>query len=86
MDVEFLEASAGDLPLADALVDAYTISFGIRNVTNIDVALNEAFRVLKPGGRFMCLEFSKVKVPGLKEFYEVYSDSVIPVGVLLLIS
>ena len=72
--------SAEELPLPDASVDTYTISFGIRNVTNIDVALSEAFRVLKPGGRFLCLEFSKVTIPGLREFYDVYSDNVIPVG------
>ena len=80
VDVEFLEASAESLPLPDQCVDSYTISFGIRNVTNIDIALAEAFRVLKPGGRFMCLEFSKVNVPGFREFYDVYSDNVIPVS------
>jgi demethylmenaquinone methyltransferase/2-methoxy-6-polyprenyl-1,4-benzoquinol methylase len=58
--------------------DAYTIAFGIRNVTSIDTALAEAYRVLKPGGRFLCLEFSAVAVPGLEQIYEAYSFSVIP--------
>jgi ubiquinone/menaquinone biosynthesis methyltransferase len=79
LSVDFLEASAESLPLPDGSVDAYTVSFGIRNVTNIDVALAEAYRVLKPGGRFMCLEFSKVVVPGLREVYDAYSATVIPV-------
>lgn len=58
--------------------DAYTIAFGIRNVTHIDRALAEAYRVLKPGGRFMCLEFSHVDVPLLDRFYDAYSFTVIP--------
>ena len=53
------------LPLPDKHLDAYTIAFGIRNVTHIDKALSEAYRVLKPGGRFLCLEFSEVQVAGL---------------------
>jgi len=64
--------------LADASVDAYTIGFGIRNVTNREAALGEAFRVLKPGGRFLCLEFSHVDVPGMEQVYEAYSMTVIP--------
>ena len=54
-------------------MDAYTIAFGIRNVTHIDAALREARRVLKPGGRFLCLEFSRVEVPGLDTLYDAYS-------------
>ncbi len=58
--------------------DAYTIAFGIRNVPRIDLALAEAHRVLKPGGRFLCLEFSPVDVPGLDQLYDAYSFNVIP--------
>jgi ubiquinone/menaquinone biosynthesis C-methylase UbiE len=59
-------------------MDLYTIAFGIRNVTDRDQALREAHRVLRPGGRFMCLEFSEVVVPGFKEIYDVYSFNMIP--------
>jgi demethylmenaquinone methyltransferase/2-methoxy-6-polyprenyl-1,4-benzoquinol methylase len=69
---------AQSLPLPDACVDAYTIAFGIRNVTRIEQALSEARRVLKPGGRFLCLEFSRVVAPGLDAIYERYSFSVLP--------
>jgi len=72
---------AGDaeaLPLPDNSFDAYTIAFGIRNVTHIDRVLTEARRVLKPGGRFLCLEFSKVEVPGLDVLYDKFSFSVLP--------
>ncbi|HEX2761436.1 MAG TPA: class I SAM-dependent methyltransferase, partial [Rhizomicrobium sp.] len=62
----------------DAHFDSYTIAFGIRNVTHIDVALREARRVLKPGGRFLCLEFSKVEVPGLDTLYDAYSFKLLP--------
>ena len=58
--------------------DAYSIAFGLRNVTHIDAALADARRVLKPGGRFMCLEFSKVMVPLLDKLYDTYSFSVLP--------
>lgn len=71
--------SAEALPLEDNSVDVYTISFGIRNVTNIDQALREAHRVLVPGGRFMCLEFSHVTNPLMKQVYDTYSFEVIPV-------
>ncbi len=66
------------LPLADRSVDAYTIAFGLRNTTHIDAVLAEAQRVLKPAGRFMCLEFSHVAVPLLGEIYERYSFRVLP--------
>lgn len=58
--------------------DAYTIAFGIRNVTHIDRALSEALRVLRPGGRFFCLEFSSVEWVGLKEAYDLYSEHLLP--------
>ncbi len=77
-NVDFVEANAEDLPFADATFDAYTIAFGIRNVPRIDRALSEAFRVLKPGGRFLCLEFSDVDMPLLDRFYEAWSFNAIP--------
>jgi len=70
--------NAEALPFPDRSVDAYTIAFGIRNVTRIEQALLEAHRVLKYGGRFLCLEFSEVTVPGFAEFYETYSFEAIP--------
>jgi demethylmenaquinone methyltransferase/2-methoxy-6-polyprenyl-1,4-benzoquinol methylase len=66
------------LPLASSSVDAYTIAFGIRNVTHLDRALAEARRVLRPGGRFACLEFGHVVVPAVGRLYEAYSDHVLP--------
>jgi demethylmenaquinone methyltransferase / 2-methoxy-6-polyprenyl-1,4-benzoquinol methylase len=70
--------NAEALPFADRSFDAYTIAFGIRNVTHIDRALSEAYRVLKPGGRFLCLEFSHVNVPLLDKLYDFHSFEVIP--------
>jgi demethylmenaquinone methyltransferase/2-methoxy-6-polyprenyl-1,4-benzoquinol methylase len=67
-----------NLPVEDASQDAYTIAFGIRNFTHLDRALAEAYRVLKPGGRFMCLEFSRVAAPGLDDLYDLYSFAVLP--------
>jgi demethylmenaquinone methyltransferase / 2-methoxy-6-polyprenyl-1,4-benzoquinol methylase len=66
------------LPFPDRSFDAFTIAFGIRNVTRIDVALAEARRVLRPGGRFLCLEFSRVAVPALERLYDLYSFHVLP--------
>jgi demethylmenaquinone methyltransferase/2-methoxy-6-polyprenyl-1,4-benzoquinol methylase len=74
----FLQGNAEELPFADRSFDFYTIAFGIRNVTHIDRALSETFRVLKRGGRFMCLEFSEVQVPGLDKLYDLFSFRVIP--------
>jgi demethylmenaquinone methyltransferase/2-methoxy-6-polyprenyl-1,4-benzoquinol methylase len=71
-------ADAERLPYADSSVDAYTIAFGIRNVTRIDKALAEARRVLKIGGRFQCLEFSHLATEGLQKLYDAYSFRVIP--------
>ena len=76
--IEWVCGNAESLPFADASFDAYTIAFGIRNVTHIDQALREARRVLKPGGRFLCLEFSKVEVPGLDTLYDAYSFKLLP--------
>ena len=76
--VTFTEANAEALPFKDRSFDAATIAFGIRNVPRIDRALAEAFRALKIGGRFLCLEFSAVNVPGLDTLYDAYSFNVIP--------
>jgi demethylmenaquinone methyltransferase/2-methoxy-6-polyprenyl-1,4-benzoquinol methylase len=76
--ITFTEADAEVLPFADRSFDAVAIAFGIRNVTRIEVALSEAFRVLKIGGRFLCLEFSTVDVPGLQSLYDFYSFRLIP--------
>ncbi|MFT3733044.1 MAG: bifunctional demethylmenaquinone methyltransferase/2-methoxy-6-polyprenyl-1,4-benzoquinol methylase UbiE [Hyphomicrobium sp.] len=73
-----IEGNAEQLPFENASFDAYTIAFGIRNVTHIDKALAEAFRVLKPGGRFLCLEFSECRVPILDRAYDFHSFEVIP--------
>ncbi len=74
----FVQANAEELPFADNTFDAYTIAFGIRNVPRIDKALAEAHRVLKRGGRFLCLEFSQCDVPGFETIYDAFSDRVIP--------
>jgi len=76
--IEWIAGNAEDLPLESMSVDAYTIAFGLRNVTHIDRALAEARRVLKPGGRFLCLEFSHVVLPMLDRLYDLYSFSVLP--------
>jgi demethylmenaquinone methyltransferase/2-methoxy-6-polyprenyl-1,4-benzoquinol methylase len=76
--IAFVEANAEDLPFGPKTFDSYSIAFGIRNVPRIDQALREAHRVLKPGGRFLCLEFSKVDVPVLDRVYDAYSFNVIP--------
>jgi demethylmenaquinone methyltransferase/2-methoxy-6-polyprenyl-1,4-benzoquinol methylase len=76
--ITWITGDAEALPIPDGSMDAYTIAFGIRNVTHIDRALTEAKRVLKPGGRFLCLEFSRVEVPGLDTLYDAYSMNVLP--------
>ncbi len=76
--IDFVEANAEELPFEPKTFDSYTIAFGIRNVPRIDRALREAHRVLKSGGRFLCLEFSKVDVPVLDRAYDAYSFNVIP--------
>ena len=76
--IRFVQGNAEELALSDNSFDAYTIAFGIRNVPRIDRALKEAYRVLKPGSRFLCLEFSTVDVPGLDKIYDLFSFKVIP--------
>ncbi len=77
-NVSFVEGNAEELPFESGRFDAYTIAFGIRNVPRIDKALKEAFRVLRPGGRLLVLEFSAVDIPGLAEIYDAFSFNVIP--------
>ena len=76
--LDFVEANAEALPFGAKSFDGYSIAFGIRNVPLMEAALAEAYRVLRPGGRFLCLEFSKVDVPGLDAIYDAYSFEVIP--------
>ncbi|MDP3194014.1 bifunctional demethylmenaquinone methyltransferase/2-methoxy-6-polyprenyl-1,4-benzoquinol methylase UbiE [Tabrizicola sp.] len=77
--LDWIVGDAMALPFSDSSFDVYTISFGIRNVTHIDKALSEAYRVLKPGGRLMVLEFSQIPNDLLQKAYDLYSYNVIPV-------
>lgn len=77
-NLDWVTGDAMALPFEDSTFDVYTISFGIRNVTRIPDALSEAFRVLKPGGRLMVLEFSQLPNAGLQKAYDLYSYNVIP--------
>ena len=76
--LDWVCGDAEQLPVADASVDVFTIAFAIRNVTRIEAVLAEARRVLKPGGRFLCLEFSRVSLPVLDQLYDAYSFHVLP--------
>ena len=76
--VRLVGGNAERLPFRNSTFQFYTIAFGIRNVPGIQSALNEAFRVLRPGGRFLCLEFSRVEVPVLDALYRQYSDIAVP--------
>ena len=79
-NIKWIKAPAEKLPLEDNIFDFYTISYGIRNVTDINKTLSEAFRVLKPGGRFMCLEFSKIDNEIINFFYKQYSKTIPIIG------
>ena len=79
-NIKWIKAAAESLPVKDNVYDFYSISFGIRNVTDINKTLREAFRVLKPGGRFMCLEFSKIDNEVLNFFYKNYSKTIPIIG------
>ncbi len=76
--IEWLGAEAERLPFAECRFDLYTIAFGMRNATHLETALIEARRVLRPGGRFMCLEFTPEVMPLLQPFYDLYSFHVVP--------
>ena len=78
-NINWVRGDAEELPIVDSSIDFYTIAFGIRNVTNIEKALREASRVLRPGGRFICLEFSHVMLPALSGAYDAYSFRVLPI-------
>lgn len=77
-EISWSVGDAMNLALPDACIDAYIISFGIRNVADVQAALGEAYRVLKPGGRFFCLEFSHPESPVVEKVYEAYSFKLIP--------
>ena len=79
-NIKWYKANAEKLPFKNDTYNFYTISYGIRNVSNIDLSLKEAFRVLKPGGRFMCLEFSKIDNEIINLFYQQYSKAIPFVG------
>ena len=79
-NIKWIKAKAESLPVKDNIYDFYSISYGIRNVTDINKTLKEAYRVLKPGGRFMCLEFSKIDNEVLNFFYNNYSKTIPIIG------
>ena len=83
-NIKWFCSNAEKLPFENNFFDYYTISFGIRNVENINNTLNEAYRVLKPGGRFLCLEFSKIKNEILNMFYKKYSKSIPKIGKIVV--
>lgn len=78
LDIKYQVAEAEKLPFKDESFDYYTVAFGIRNFTDIPAALNETYRVLKPGGKFLCLEFSHIQTPILEALYDFYSMNIIP--------
>ena len=82
--IKWFCANAEKLPFKSDSFDYYTISFGIRNIENINIALKEAYRVLKPGGRFLCLEFSKIKNKTINKFYKSYSKSIPILGKIIV--
>lgn len=76
--LDWVSGNAEDLPFEEMRFDAYTIAFGLRNVADQQKALHEAYRVLRPGGRFLCLEFSHVALPALAKLYDLYSFKLLP--------
>ena len=83
-NIRWINAAAERIPVDDDTYDYYTISFGLRNVTDINTSLKEAFRILKPGGRLMCLEFSKINNEFLNFFYKKYSKTIPYIGKLIV--
>mgnify|MGYP001166484031 FL=1 len=82
--INWINSSAESIPVKDNTFDYYTISFGIRNVTDINATFKEALRILKPGGRFMCLEFSKITNETLNFFYKQYSKTIPYIGKIIV--
>ncbi len=82
--INWINSAAEKIPVDDNIFDYYTISYGIRNVTNIDKTLKEALRILKPGGRFMCLEFSKINNGILDYIYKQYSKTIPHIGKIIV--
>ena len=83
-NLNWIIAPAEKLPVADNSFDFYTISFGLRNTKNLNFALNEAYRILKPGGRYLCLEFSKIQNSGLDFIYKRYSKIIPSIGKIIV--
>ncbi len=83
-NLKWIEANAESLPLLKNSFDFYTISFGMRNTKDLNKTLSEAYRVLKPGGRFLCLEFSKIQNSNLEFLYESYSKLIPSIGKLIV--
>tara|TARA_B100000963_G_scaffold314633_1_gene293290 strand:- start:1526 stop:2230 length:705 start_codon:yes stop_codon:yes gene_type:complete len=83
-NINWIISQAENIPLADNLFDFYTISFGLRNTARINNALSEAYRVLKPGGRFLCLEFSKIQNTNFQKIYKNYSKLIPTLGKLVV--
>ena len=83
-NIKWIIASAENLPVQDNSCDYYTISFGLRNTKNLNKALSEAYRILKPGGRYLCLEFSKIENSNLNSFYKNYSKLIPLIGKIVV--
>ena len=83
-NINWINAPAEKIPLSDNLFDFYTISFGLRNTAKIHKAISEAYRVLKPGGRFLCLEFSKIQNTNFEKIYKNYSKLIPSIGKLVV--
>ena len=83
-NIKWIIASAENLPILDNSCDYYTISFGLRNTKNLNKALSEAYRILKPGGRYLCLEFSKIENSNLETFYKKYSKLIPLIGKIVV--
>ena len=83
-NIKWIIASAENLPVQDNSCDYYTIGFGLRNTKNLNKALSEAYRILKPGGRYLCLEFSKIENSNLNSFYKNYSKLIPLIGKIVV--
>ena len=83
-NINWVSASAEKLPISSNSFDFYTISFGLRNTKNLNKSISEAYRVLKPGGRFMCLEFSKIQNSNLDFIYKNYSKLIPLIGKIIV--